>query len=107
MPIQATSSHFLQEDAVWNAVKDFTKVQVDNIQSLSVIHYAGHLVIEGDQVSQTGPAFHKPMLTGPDHLVGTQADLLHNLPRHQGQTDWPVVPQILLPAPLVDGHYIC
>jgi len=47
------------------------------------------------------------MLTGPDHLVGTQADLLHNLPRHQGQTDWPVVPQILLPAPLVDGHYIC
>ena len=42
----------------------------------------GHLVIEGDQVSQAGPAFHKPMLTGPDHLLvlyvphdGTQDDL--------------------------------
>jgi len=49
----------------------------------------GHLVTEGDQVSEAGPAFHKPMLAGPDPLVvlympcdGTQDDLLLNLPLH-------------------------
>ena len=30
--------HILQEDAVVNSVKGFTKVQVDNIHSLSLIH---------------------------------------------------------------------
>ncbi|GAB0180326.1 protein Wnt-4a-like [Grus japonensis] len=45
------SSQFLQENAVGNGVKGFTKVQVDNIHSLSLIHYVVHLVI-GDQVSQ-------------------------------------------------------
>lgn len=41
-------------------------------------------------VSQSGPTFHKPILTGPDHLValymlrdGTWDDLLHNLSQHQ------------------------
>ncbi|KAK4829388.1 LOW QUALITY PROTEIN: hypothetical protein QYF61_003728 [Mycteria americana] len=73
-PIQAMSSQFLQENAVGN--------------------HARHLVIEGDQVTQAGPAFHKPMLTGPGHLVvpymphdGTQDDLLHNLPWHRASTN--------------------
>ena len=52
-----------------NSVKGLAEVQADNIHSLSFIHYAGHLVIEGNQVSQAGPAFHKPMLAGPDHLL--------------------------------------
>ncbi|PKU41861.1 hypothetical protein llap_7836 [Limosa lapponica baueri] len=69
-------SQFLQENAVGNCVKGFTKVQVNNIHSLSLINNKGHLVIEGDEVSQAGPAFHKPVLTGPDRLVvlhgGTQ-----------------------------------
>ncbi|KAK4828210.1 hypothetical protein QYF61_024644, partial [Mycteria americana] len=43
------SSQFLQENAVGNHVKGFTEVQVDNIHSLSLIHWAGHLIIEGDQ----------------------------------------------------------
>ena len=38
-----------------NSVQGLTKVQVDNIHSLSLIHQAGHLVIEGDQVGQAGP----------------------------------------------------
>lgn len=49
------------------------------------------------------------MLAGPDHPVvlyepcdGTQEDLLHNPPLNSGQTDKPVVPQILLAALLVD-----
>ncbi|KAK4807198.1 hypothetical protein QYF61_024318 [Mycteria americana] len=57
-PVQAMSSQFLQENAVGNRVKGFIEVQ------------AGHLVIEGDQVSQAGPAFPEPMLAGPDPLVG-------------------------------------
>ncbi|GAB0183302.1 hypothetical protein GRJ2_000795500 [Grus japonensis] len=35
MPTQAMSSQFLQENAVGNGDKGFTKVQVDNIHSLS------------------------------------------------------------------------
>ena len=69
----------------------------------------GHLVIEGDQVGQVGPAFHEPMVAGPDplvflHMPGkyTQDELLHNLAPHQGQADRLVVPGILLPALLVD-----
>ena len=59
----------------------------------------GHLIIEGDQVCQAGPAFHEAMLAGPDALVVPrmlcdcpQDDLLHNLTRHQSQVDRPVVP---------------
>ena len=58
-----------------------------------------HSIIEGDQVSQAGPAFHEPMLTGPDPLVvlhmpcdRIQGDLFHNLSWHQGQADGAVVP---------------
>jgi len=53
------------------------------------------------------------MLAGSDPLVvlhipgeRTQDELLHNLPRHRGQADRPVVPRILLLALLVDGCYI-
>ena len=94
------------------AVKGLTKVHVDRIHGLCLIHYVSHLVVEGDQVSQAGPYFHKPVLAGPDPLVvlymprdGTRDDLLHNLPQHQGQADSPVVPQILLPALIVDGNH--
>ena len=73
----------------------------------------GHLVIEGDQVGQAGPAFHEPMMAGPDHLVvlhlnseRTQDEPLHNISWHQGHADRPVVPRILLLAFLVDERYI-
>lgn len=42
-----------------NGVKGFPKVQVDNIHSLSLILLVCHLVREGHQVIQAGPAFHK------------------------------------------------
>ncbi|KAK4830680.1 hypothetical protein QYF61_012849 [Mycteria americana] len=37
-PVQAMSSQFLQENVVQNGVEGFTKIQVDNIHSLSLIH---------------------------------------------------------------------
>ena len=95
-----------------NHVKGLTKVQVDDIHSLSFILQLGHVVIEGDQVGQAGPAFDEPMSAGPDpldvlHMPGehTQDELFHNLPRHRGQADRPVDPRILLPALLVDECY--
>ncbi|KAK4827587.1 hypothetical protein QYF61_019489 [Mycteria americana] len=37
----------------------------------------GHLVIEGDQVGQAGPAFHERMLPGLDPLVGLHMPVEH------------------------------
>lgn len=71
----------------------------------------GYLAIERDQVGQVGPALPKPMLAWsgcPVHAGdGTQDDLLHGLSQPRRQTDRPVVPHILIPAFLVDGHHIC
>ena len=50
----------LQENAMADGVKGFTKVWKDYVHSLSLIHTAGHLIIEGDWVGQAGPAFQKP-----------------------------------------------
>ena len=70
-------------------------------------------MIEGDQVGQAGPALREPMLARPDPPVDPhvprdlpQDNLLHNLPRHRGQANRPVVPRILPAALLVDGNYI-
>ena len=59
----------LQENAVGDSVKDFAEVYVDYINSLSFTHQVGHSVIKGDQVGQARPAFHEPMLAGPDPLI--------------------------------------
>ena len=36
------------------------------------------------------------------HVI--QEDLLHDLPRHRGETHWPVVPQVLLAPFLINGR---
>jgi len=87
-PTQTMSSKFLQEDGVGNSVKGLTKVQVDDIHSLSLIHQAGHLVIEGDQVGQAGCAFHEPMLAGPDPLA-----VLHMV--HPSDGAWFLIQQVI------------
>ena len=108
------SRQLLQEDAVGDSVKGFTKAQMDNIHSLSLIHLVSHPVIEGDQAVQAGPTFPAPMLAGTDALVVLhvpsefcQHEQLHNLPWYRGQADRSVVPQILLLAHLVDGWFVC
>lgn len=50
-PVQATGSQFLQENTVENSVKGFTKAQVNNIHSLSLIYVEGHLVTEKLQLA--------------------------------------------------------
>lgn len=81
------NSQFLQENAVGTSAKSFSKIQVDNIHCLSLIHYSGHLAIEGDHISKAGFSIPKIKLAGPDPLVvlhvlhhGTRIDLLHDLP---------------------------
>lgn len=95
------------------AVKCFAKAEVNSIHSLSLIHKVSHL-ITGDQVGQTRPALHEPILAGQSPLVvlhllceHTQDEPLHNLPWYQDQSDRSGVPWILLLALLVYKHQIC
>lgn len=71
------SSQFLEENAMGNGVKGFTRVQV-NIYSVSLTHLA-HLVIGGDELSQARPAFHKLLLAGPDPLAALYRGLLKQI----------------------------
>lgn len=48
-----------------DSAKGSTRVQADNIHSISLIHQASHIVTE-DQAGQTGPDFHKSSLARPD-----------------------------------------
>lgn len=46
------------------AVKNSTECQIKKIISLSFVHQLFHVVIQGDQVSQTGHAFYRqPLIT--------------------------------------------
>lgn len=58
-----------QMNAMGDSIKSSTNIQVDNIYSLSFIHHAGYLIINGDEVGQAGPVCHTPMLAGQDSLV--------------------------------------
>lgn len=58
-----------QENAVGDGAKGFVEVQVDTSRASPLIHWAGHLVIKGDQVCQAGPAFPKALLSGTAALV--------------------------------------
>ena len=51
-----------------DSVKGFAEVYVDYINSLSLVYQSGHPVIEGDEVGQARPAFHEPVLAGPDPM---------------------------------------
>ena len=66
VPVQAMGCWLLQENTMGDSVKSFAEVQADYVNSLSLIYQAGHSVIEGDQVDQARPAFHKPMLARLD-----------------------------------------
>jgi len=72
---------------------------------LSLIYQSGHPVAEGDEAGQAWPAFHEPVLAGPDPLDAThepcdlsQDNLFHDLPWHRGQAGLTAIP--------VDGSHI-
>jgi len=94
---------------VGDSIKGFAEVEVDYVNSFSLINQNDYSIIEGDQVGQEGPAFHKPMLAGPDPQLShmqcdlPQDDLLHNLLWHLGKADGPLVSWILLMTLLKDG----
>ena len=67
--------------------KALLKSRVDYVSSLSLIYQSGYRAVEGDEVGQARPAFHEPVLAGPDPLDAmhvlcdlTKDDLLHNFP---------------------------
>jgi len=59
-------------------------VWVDWVNSLFFIHQMVHLVIEGDEAGQVGPAFHESILSGLGPLVVTHmlSDLTQNNLHH-------------------------
>jgi len=69
VPVQAMGCQLLQGNTVGDSVKGFVKLQADYVNSLALIHQAGHSIIRGAQVFQAGPAFQEPMLAGSDPLV--------------------------------------
>lgn len=91
---------------LWETVSK-TLLKVETIHSLSLIPLAGLLVIQKDQVGQTGPAFPKFTLARSDSVVllfmmcdCIQDNLLHNLPsikirlrglQFPGSSFWPWV----------------
>ena len=66
IPLQVMGCQFLWENAVGDTIKGFEEVQIVYINTLALIHQAGHLIIEEHQVGKARPAFHELMLAGPD-----------------------------------------
>lgn len=62
--LSKTSLTAFQMNATGGCIKTFTNIQVHNIYSLSFIHQAGQLLINGNQVGQAGPAFTHPCWLG-------------------------------------------
>ena len=59
-----------------NSVKGLTKVQVDEVHSLTFFQYAGHLIIKGDLFGEAG--FHTVLRCGGRTQAKTKADSLKN-----------------------------
>lgn len=69
VPVQAKGCQLLQENALGDSAKGYAEALLDYLNTPSLIHHVGNSIIEADQVSQVGPAFHEPILVGPDHPV--------------------------------------
>ncbi|KAJ7405122.1 hypothetical protein WISP_141802 [Willisornis vidua] len=67
-PVQEVGCQLFQEHVMGDSAKGFAEVQIDHIHSLPLIHQAGHPVIKGEQIGETGPATPKFMLAGCDPL---------------------------------------
>lgn len=88
------------EDAVGSSAEHLTEAEEP---LLSLHHQACHFKLKGCQYSSASIPLHKSMLAIPDHILilhlhgnGFQEDFLYHLPKDQGETGWPRLPQILL-----------
>ncbi len=88
-----------------NSVKSLSEVKLYNIHCSSLIYPAGLDVIESYQIGQAWFPLGESMLTTSDNLLVSQlleddiqSKLLHHLSRDKGETDWPVVSQLILLA---------
>ncbi|NXV23071.1 ATS6 metalloproteinase, partial [Cepphus grylle] len=85
------------EAAMLCGIKCITQVQVDVLSCSSFIHQHCNPVVEGHQICQAQFAVSEAMLAVTSHLLIVHVpqhsflkDLLHELARHRGETDWPV-----------------
>lgn len=83
--------------------KGITEVHEDNIPWYSLIHQAGHFIIEGYEVDQAWFSLIKCMLTTSDYFLvfhvfqnAFQEDFLHRFSADRGEIDETSVPCIFL-----------
>lgn len=82
------------------------------LHNLSLTQQVGHVVIEGDQAGQAGPAFPKVMLASfawspgcPVYALWLHSYLLRSLSWHWSHADRLAIPWILLTTLLGDGRH--
>jgi len=95
------SLQFSEKNIVLHSVKCFAQVQVDDIPCSSLIHQYSNPIVEGHLICQAPFVRSEAMLAVINHLLilhvpyhSFQEDMLHDLDRHRGETDWPVVPRV-------------
>ena len=88
------SLQFRDKDVVWDSVKCFAQVQVDDVSCSSLIHHCYNSVAGGYQICEAQFALSEAMLADTNHLLifhvpqqSSQEDLLHDLARRRGETD--------------------
>ena len=95
------SLQFRDKDVMWDNVKCFAQVPVDDVSCSSLIHQCCNPIVDSYQICQAQFALSEAMLvlTNRPPLFHVpydsfQEDLLNDLARHRGETDWPVLPQV-------------
>ena len=111
--IQSMSLQLREKDVTRVSVKWFGQIQVDAISCSSLILWLCNPSVEGHHIFQAQFALSEAMLAVINQLLifhvlshSFQEDLLHDLARHRDETDWPVVPQVLLFTLVYNGDYV-
>ena len=83
---------FRDRDLVWDSVKWFSQVRVDDVSYSSLIHQCSNPIIEDHQICQAQFALSEAMLAVTNHLLvfhvhSFQEEKPHDLARHRGETD--------------------
>ena len=107
------SLQFRDRHVMWDSVKCFAQVQVDDVSFSSLIHQCCNPLVELHQFCQAQFALSEAMLAVTNVLLvfhvpqhSFQEDPLHDLARHRGETDWPVVPWVFFFSLFKNGGYI-
>lgn len=66
--IKSMCFHFQNMDVMWDSVKCFAQVQIDDVSSSSLIHQCCHLIVESNQICQVLFSLNEVMCAVASHL---------------------------------------